>query len=516
MRYILLQLLCLVAVTTTTTTFKLVTALHDGFERDEGILVLKSDNFQRALEHFDNILVEFYAPWCGYCKSFAPDYVKIAATLKERGDNVVCAKVDAPENQDLIEKYDIQGFPTIKLFRKDKKPDSYQGFRGVDALVDWVTRKIGPPAVLLEDHDTAEQFKVSADVVIVGHFKDSTSNESLTYQEIADQYDDFEFAIVHHEEVATKIGFIKGDGVKLFKKFDEGEVEYDKDLKSAAELKRFIQANSLPLVVTFDQKNAQKIFGGDIKAHNLLFISKSDSRFEGILEELKQSAKQFKEKVLFVVIDSDQDEHERIIEYFGLKKDELPGLRFIKLQEEMTKFKYPHDELVSDKITEFVQGVLDGNIKPHLLTQELPEDWDKNPVKVLVGTNFDDVALDKSKDVLVEFYAPWCGHCKALAPIYDQLGEKYKDSETIVIAKMDAASNELEHTRINSYPTIKLYKKETNEVIEYNGERTLEGLTKFLETNGDYGRAAPEDVTEEADEPEVGEDGKQADKHDEL
>jgi protein disulfide-isomerase A1 len=505
---VIFQLLCLLAVA-------FVSASDDdGFEREDGIVVLKGDNFQKALDHFDNILVEFYAPWCGHCKAFAPDYVKIAAILKEKGENVACAKVDAPEEQDLIEKYDIQGFPTLKLFRKDKKPDSYQGFRSVDLLVDWVTRKIGPPAVTLEDNETADKFKESAEVVVVGYFKDAASNESLTFSDVADQYDDFKFGVVHKEEVAQKLGFDK-DGVKLFKKFDEGEVNYEKDLKSASELKRFVQANSLPLVVTFDQKNAQKIFGGDIKAHNLLFISKTDSKTEGILEEFKKSAAEFKEKVLFVVIDSDQDEHERIIEYFGLKKDDLPGLRFIKLHDQMTKYKYPHEELVADKITEFVSQVLDGKVKPHLLTQELPEDWDKGPVKILVGTNFDEIALDKSKDVLVQFYAPWCGHCKAFSSKYDALGERYKDSESVVIAKMDATANELEHTKINSYPTIKLYKRETNEAIEYNGDREVEPLVKFIETGGEYGRAVTEEVMEETDE-EVGEDGKPADKHDEL
>lgn len=152
------------------------------------------------------------------------------------------------------------------------------------------------------------------------------------------------------------------------------------------------------------------------------------------------------------------------MEFFGIKKEEVPSLRLIKLEDEMSKFKPESNDFSESAIRSFVSGVLDGTIKQHLLSQDLPEDWDKNPVKVLVSTNFDQVALDKSKNVLVEFYAPWCGHCKQLAPIYDQLAEKFLDDESVVIAKIDSTVNELEHTKISSFPTIKLYKKETNEV----------------------------------------------------
>lgn len=62
-------------------------------------------------------------------------------------------------------------------------------------------------------------------------------------------------------------------------------------------------------------------------------------------------------------------------------------------------------------------------------------------LKVVVGETFNDIVNDPTKDVLIEFYAPWCGHCKTLEPKFNELGEKFVGSKDIVIAKMDATAN---------------------------------------------------------------------------
>jgi protein disulfide-isomerase A1 len=64
-------------------------------------------------------------------------------------------------------------------------------------------------------------------------------------------------------------------------------------------------------------------------------------------------------------------------------------------------------------------------------------------VKVIVGKQFKELVVDTEQDVLIEFYAPWCGHCKALAPIYEQVAKTLAENPNIVIAKCDATANEV-------------------------------------------------------------------------
>jgi protein disulfide isomerase len=104
---------------------------------------------------------------------------------------------------------------------------------------------------------------------------------------------------------------------------------------------------------------------------------------------------------------------------------------------------------------------------------------------VVVGKNFEKVVMDSTKDVLIEFYAPWCGHCKTLEPIWNELAEKMKAHPSVVIAKMDATANEVAGLGVKGFPTLKYFPSNNKAMpgVEYNGGRTLEDFVKYLEEN---------------------------------
>eukprot|EP00730_Choanoeca_flexa_P004599 TRINITY_DN11745_c0_g3_i1.p1 TRINITY_DN11745_c0_g3~~TRINITY_DN11745_c0_g3_i1.p1 ORF type:complete len:351 (+),score=107.48 TRINITY_DN11745_c0_g3_i1:1097-2149(+) len=103
-------------------------------------------------------------------------------------------------------------------------------------------------------------------------------------------------------------------------------------------------------------------------------------------------------------------------------------------------------------------------------------------VKALDPSNFDSIALDEGKDVLVEFYAPWCGHCKSLAPKYEKVGETFASEPSVVVAKVDADKHRDLGSKydVSGFPTIKYFPKGSTEAEDYSAGRETADFIKFL------------------------------------
>ena len=110
------------------------------FSKDTSVIQLNKDNFENDVMKSDNLwLILFYAPWCGHCKAFHPQFEKLAKSAKGL---FKIGAVNCEENRDLAGKYKIDGFPTVLFFGEDKtKTEEYEGDRKAEKIVDWLFDK---------------------------------------------------------------------------------------------------------------------------------------------------------------------------------------------------------------------------------------------------------------------------------------------------------------------------------------------------------------------------------------
>eukprot|EP00959_Pyramimonas_sp_CCMP1952_P394444 8265023-Pyramimonas_sp.AAC.1 len=101
---------------------------------EDGVVVLTEANFDGWVNKQVFTLVEFYAPWCGHCKSLAPEWADAAEHLGKGDKPIYLAKVDATVHEALGQRFGVQGYPTIFAFRYGVK-EEYDGPREASGIV---------------------------------------------------------------------------------------------------------------------------------------------------------------------------------------------------------------------------------------------------------------------------------------------------------------------------------------------------------------------------------------------
>lgn len=449
------------------------------------VLVLGDSDFTSQISNHDLVLVKFYAPWCGHCKKIAPEFEKAATVLKDNDPPVILAEVDCTaEGKDTCSQHGVSGYPTLKAYKRGEKAFDYEGPRDSDGIVRYMRGKAGPSSKELKSVQDAEKFLNNDDHSIVGFFESATVKQNEEFQRLASALsDDFRFAHTFNADVIAKYKnkntFVIFQSPKLSTKLEPSEQVYSGEF-NVDKMKSWVLDNihglagyrkssntaqfKNPLVVVYyDVDYVKNPKGSNYWRNRVIKVAK----------ELASEGR----RLNFAVSSGSEFSHE--ISEYGLSP---PTDKPIVAARDASDQKYVMSgEFSVEALKQFAIDLLEGKLEPYLKSEPIPTSKDGH-VEVVVAKNFESIVNDASKDVLIEFYAPWCGHCKSLAPKYEELAEKLKDETDIVIAKMDATANDVPKTYdVRGFPTLYFVPKNSKKnPKKYEGGREVDDFIKYL------------------------------------
>lgn len=445
---------------------------------EKDVLELSDDDFSAKLSQQGTSLVMFYAPWCGHCKKLKPEYAKAAELVKDDDPSITFAKIDCTEaGKETCNKFSVSGYPTLKIFKGDEMSQDYNGPREAAGLVKYMRSQVGPASKEIHTVEELKKFLETKETTIFGYFKDADSKLAKLFLKFADKNrEKYRFGHSFAPEVLEKqtesIVLIRAP--HLANKFEESTVKFDGS--SENELLTFVKENFHGLVGHRTQESVSDFKNPLITAYYSVDYVKNAKGTNYWRNRILKVAREFQGTINFAIAAKDEFQHE--LNEYGY---DFVGDKPVVLARDAKNLKYAlKEEFSVDNLQDFVEKLIAEELEPYIKSEPVPENND-TPVKVAVAKNFNDVVINNGKDTLIEFYAPWCGHCKKLTPIYEELAEKLQD-EDVQIVKMDATANDVPpEFNVRGFPTLFWLPRDAKDKpVSYSEGREVDDFIRFI------------------------------------
>ncbi|THD21908.1 putative protein disulfide-isomerase ER-60 [Fasciola hepatica] len=446
------------------------------------VVELTKDDFETKVSEKEYTLVMFYAPWCGHCKHLKPHFEEASSLLKE--SNVRLARLDCTAHGDKCTEFQVSGYPTVKLFKNGVFHKDYDGARDTDGIRAFMVKHSQPPSKKLDNVAQLKDLLASDDAgrlsVVVAYFKEQGSSLK-TFQDVASSLlSDVLFA---HTGDPSVLDSKRDSDIRLYRprllasKLEDQSLEYSGKVTSEA-LNDWIRKSQFGLVGYRSPQN-DKFFPKD----NLLVLYNNASLVDyvkGVNYYRNRLIKLLKTKPEWKLTFA----YSYSLDYYHELSDlgEVDGpFPLVALYSSGKKYKHKLSDFKPDAIVKFVEDFTAGTLTAHIKSQPIPTPTDEAAVTA-VGLTFDEVVNDESKDVLIMFHAPWCGHCKSLMPKFKEAAEKLRSEPGVRFVLYDATENEIpEPYEVRGYPTLYFVpRKSKNAPKSFEGSREVDDIIKYV------------------------------------
>jgi len=456
----------------------------------EFVANLTDKNFNEYTESQDLVVMFFYSKGCGACKQLKPYFYDACKRLAEREEGAIsCARIDTDKHKTTHKACGITSYPTVKVMRNGHRADWVGGMsrnEGLDdRIYDYMMNQVGPSSQEIESaqevKDTFKKKKMTTPAVL-GYFSTKTSIDYKYFMQVAHTFrNSFDFYHVSDTNALEQLGYYnKGGAVSIYRPWAEKFKVAYKGLIFKSRLQDFVVEHMLPPVgwADYDLIKVYEMRGLPI-VRGLVWEDFRDTQEEPMRAQLMPLAKKYAGELMFLVMG--EGSHSQMDKTLLQKNGQI-----VIFDQNDSKKKFVYTPSVDGDLDEWVEKAVRKELKVTVKSEAPHPKAGKGEVQQVTGNTFDLYVMDPTKDVMIEFYAPWCGHCKKFSPIYDELAEALRDEENVLITKIDQTANENTHKayKAGGFPTIMWAStKDKANPVKYEGAREVEDIVAWIKEN---------------------------------